>query len=50
MVRHTGKDFIKEEGVAVALVLSLQSACVNGSKFDTPEANGFSGYGDASFG
>ena len=43
------KDFIDEESIAVASVFSLQSACVNGTKFDTPQADCFSGYSDASF-
>jgi hypothetical protein len=29
-------------------VLSLQSAGINGTEFDTPQANRFSGYSDAS--
>ena len=42
MVRHTGKDFIDEECVAVASVLPFQSAGINGTEFDTPESDGFS--------
>ena len=50
MVRHTGEDFVNEEGVAVASVLSLQSACVNGSELDAPEVDGFATDCDASLG
>ncbi len=48
MVRHTGEDFIDVDGVAVASVLSLQSAGIYGSEFYAPEADRLSGYGDAS--
>ena len=50
MVRHTGKDFIDVEGIAITLVLSFQSAGINGTELDAPEANCFSGYSDASLG
>ena len=50
MVRHTGEDFIDVEGIAEAAVPPFQSACINGSELDTPEAYRFSGYSDASFG
>ena len=50
MVRHTGEHFIDVEGIAVAPVLSLQSAGINGSKLDTPETDRFSGYGDTALG
>jgi hypothetical protein len=43
-------DFIDEEGIAVASMLTLQRACGNGSKFNTPEANCFTTDGDAAFG
>ncbi len=49
MVRHTGKDFIDEERVAIASVLSFQSSSVNGSELDAPETDCFSADGDASF-
>ena len=49
MVRHTGEDFIDVESVAVASVLSLQSACIDGSELDTPEADGFATNSDAPF-
>ena len=44
------EDFIDIEGVTKATMLSLQSAGINGSEFDTPEADSFSGYDDASLG
>jgi hypothetical protein len=50
MVRHTGEDFVDEEGVAVTSVLALQSTCINGSELYAPEADCFSGYSDASLG
>jgi len=49
MVRHTGKDFINVEGVAIASVLSLQPAGLNRSEFDAPKTDGLAGYSDASF-
>jgi hypothetical protein len=33
------EDFIDEEGVTIAPVLSLQSAGINCSEFDAPESN-----------
>jgi hypothetical protein len=50
MVRHTGENFIDVEGIAVAPMLFLQSAGINGSKLETPETDRFSGYGDTAFG
>jgi len=50
MVRHTGEHFIDVEGIAVAPVLSLQSAVINGSKLDTAKTDRFSGYGDTALG
>lgn len=50
MVRHTGEDLISLEGVAVASVLLLQAAVINGAKLDAPEADGFSADSDASLG
>ena len=47
MVRHTGEDFVDVESVAVASVLAFQSACINRSELDAPEADRFSGYGNA---
>ena len=44
------EDLIDVESIAVTPVLSLQSACVNGAKFDAPETDCFSGDSDASFG
>jgi hypothetical protein len=48
MVRHTGEDFIDVEGIAIAPVLSLQPAGINGSELNAPQADRFSGYSDAS--
>jgi hypothetical protein len=49
MVRHTGEDFIDKEGVAVAMVLPLQSAGINGTELYTPEADCFSAKDNSSF-
>jgi len=38
MVRHTGEDFVDEEGIAVASRLSLQTAGMNGAEFDAEPA------------
>jgi len=46
MVRHTGKDFIDVECVAVASMASLQSSSVNGAEFDAPQADRLSGDSD----
>ena len=35
---------------AITSVLSLQSAGINGTELDTPEADCFSGYSDSPFG
>ena len=48
-IRHTGKDFINVEGVAVAPVLAFQSSGVNCPELDAPEADCFSADDDASF-
>jgi len=50
MVRHTGEDFIDEECIAEATVLSFQSAGINCTEFDAPEPDRFAGDSDASFG
>ena len=50
MVRHSGKDFINVEGISVATVLPLQSPGVQGTEFDTPEADRLTGYNNASLG
>ena len=42
------EDFIDEEGIAVAMMLSLQSPGEPGTELDTPEPNGFVGDCDAS--
>ena len=44
------KDFIDEESVAVATVLSLQAAGIDSSEFDTPETDRFAAYCDAALG
>ena len=50
MVRHTGEDFIDEECVAVSSVLSLQTPCIFGTEFNTPQSDGIIADGDTSFG
>lgn len=42
------KEFIDVEGVAVASMFSLEAPGAEGTEFDTPDANCFSGYGNAS--
>jgi hypothetical protein len=44
------EDFINKECIAVASVLSLQSAGVNGSEFDAPQTDSFSTDRDPTFG
>jgi len=44
------EDFINEEGIAIAAVLTLQSSSVYSSELDTPEPDRFSTDGDASLG
>jgi hypothetical protein len=44
------QNFINEEGVTEASVLSLQSSSVYSSELDTPLANRFAADGDASLG
>ena len=43
------EDFIDVEGVAIATVTTFQAAGINGSKFDAPQADRFSGDSYASF-
>ena len=43
------EDFVNVEGVAVASVLSLQAAGINGTKFDTPKADRFAADSNTSF-
>lgn len=43
------KDLIDVESIAVALVLSLQSASINGTELDTPQTSRFSADTDFSF-
>ena len=42
--------FIDVEGIAITLVLALQSAGIKSAELDTPEAYRFSGHSDASLG
>ena len=44
------EDFIDVERVAIASVFTFESSSVYSTEFDTPEAERFSGYGDAPFG
>lgn len=44
------KDFVDEEGIAIASVPSFQTAGINSSEFDAPEADRFSANSYASFG
>ena len=48
MVRHTGKDFVDVECVAIASVLSFQSSSVYSPEFYTPQANRLATDGDTS--
>jgi hypothetical protein len=43
------EDFIDIQGIAVALVLALQSPGVRVTKLDTPETDGFITYDNTSF-
>ena len=43
------ENFIDIEGIVVATMLTLQAAGINGSEFDTPQADCFAGYSDATF-
>jgi hypothetical protein len=43
------EDFINVEGIAVTSVLALHSSGVNGSEFDTPEADRFAAEDNSSF-
>ena len=44
------EDLIDAEGIALTPVLSFQSACIDGAKLDTPEADGFMADGYATLG
>ena len=44
------EDFIDAEGVAIASMISLQAAGINGSELYARQADRFSGYSNASFG
>ena len=50
MVRHTGKDFINVQGVAVATMPAFQSSSVNCSELDAPKPDRFSANSNASLG
>jgi hypothetical protein len=50
MVRHTGKHFIDEEGVAVASMLPFQSSGIQSTELDAPEPNGLAADYNAPFG
>jgi hypothetical protein len=43
------EDFVDEECVAVSSVLSLQTPCIFGTEFDTPQPDGFIADSDTSF-
>ena len=43
------EDLVNVEGVTVALVLSLQAAGINGTEFDTPQANRLAADDNATF-
>ena len=49
MVRHTGKNFVNVECIAIPSVLSLQSPRINGSELDTPEAVRLAADDDSAF-
>ena len=42
------EDFIDEEGIAIASVLSLQAARIDGSELDAPESDSLATGRDAS--
>jgi len=44
------EDLIDEEGITITSVFAFQSTCINGSEFDTPQADRLAGYIDASLG
>jgi hypothetical protein len=44
------KDFVDVECVAIASMLSLQSACIYSTELIAPQADLFAANGDASFG
>jgi hypothetical protein len=50
MVRHTGKDFIDVEGIAVTLVLSFQAAGIDSTELDAPRTDRVAGDGNAALG
>ena len=43
------KDFVDEEGIAIALVLSFESSSVYGTELNAPETDRFAADDDASF-
>ena len=44
------EDLIDKECVAVATMLSLQTLCIFGTEFNTPQSDGFIADSDTSFG
>jgi len=44
------EDFINVNGISIATVLPLQASGIDGSEFDTPQADRFATDSDASFG
>ncbi len=44
------EGFIEEKGIAIAPVFSFQSACINGTELDAPEADRFTADSDTAFG
>jgi hypothetical protein len=47
MVRHTGKDFIGVEGIALTSELSFQAAGIDSTELDAPQTDRFAGDGNA---
>jgi len=47
-VVYLDEDFVNVEGIAVASMLSFQTASIDYSKFDAPQPDGFTADGDAS--
>jgi hypothetical protein len=50
MVRHTGEDFIDEEGITITAMPSPQAIRVDSSKLDAPEADGLVADSDTTLG
>ncbi len=47
-VVYLDEDFVNVKGIAVASMLSFQTASIDYSKFDAPQPDGFAADGDAS--